>query len=448
MTNTPGPYLHISFARGREAPYYALRFDRQGLAASPLTQQHLLHTLAAGGTTDVYLFSHGWNNDWKTAHDAYRRFIVTYRDVRERHGKGQDEDYRPVLVGVHWPSTALLMAWEQGPELAGAGGTDIDAVDLSLAGELASYVDPRRLARYYELVERPALEEGEARELLKLMTAVYESGDPDVPRDPGRDLDEMLAAWAVVEAQVMAPALPSSAEDFGAAGTFGTTAPDVAGLMDMLNPRDLIRSLTVFHMKDRAGMVGAAGVGPLLRDMIQATDGMPTRYHLVGHSYGARVLLAAITHPRGGPLPHPIDSLLLLQPAVNHLCFADRLPNGHPGGFHQAPDLVRQPILTTYTPNDFALHKLFHLALRRGKDLGEIEIAGDEPPNEYAALGGYGPRGFDDWGTVAIKDPPEPYDLGAGAPGVWAVNGSRTITGHGDVVNESTAWALCDLAGR
>jgi pimeloyl-ACP methyl ester carboxylesterase len=182
--------------------------------------------------------------------------------------------------------------------------------------------------------------------------------------------------------------------------------------------------------------------------MIQATDGMSTRYHLVGHSYGARVLLAAITHPRGGPLSNLIDSLLLLQPAVNHLCFADRLPNGHPGGFRQALDLVRQPILTTYTPNDFALHKVFHLALRRGKDLGEIEIAGDEPPNEYAALGGYGPRGFADWGTVAIKDPPEPYDLGAGAPGVWAVNGSRTISGHGAVVNESTAWALCNLTGR
>jgi hypothetical protein len=136
----------------------------------------------------------------------------------------------------------------------------------------------------------------------------------------------------------------------------------------------------------------------------------------------------------------------LLQPAVNHLCFADRLPNGSPGGYRDVLSMVRHPILSTFSAHDFPLTKTFHLALRRGKDLGEVQIAADEPPNEYAALGGYGPRGFQGWREVSIKDPTDAYELRDGSPRVWSVNGTRTISGHGAIVNESTAWALFNLA--
>ena len=42
-----------------------------------------------------------------------------------------------------------------------------------------------------------------------------------------------------------------------------------------------------------------------------------------------------------------------------------------------------------------------------------MEFAADEPPSEYAALGGYGPRGFAGWKEVTIKDPLDAYELGA-----------------------------------
>ena len=432
---------------------------RRGRPEGPLTRQHLIDALAAGGTTDVYVFCHGWNNDWKTALDHYRDFMATYRKLRDDHNLTFNRDYRPVLVGIHWPSTALVMPWEKGPEFAGdEGEQETDAVDFSLLNEVAARVDPDQLQRLYELVERPSLDEEEGTELLTIVSRIFADGDLDVEGDPGRDVDEMLVAWAKLEAQLAPPPLPPSAEDFGAVGSVTAAAPEAAAFLEKLNPRNLMRGLTVYQMKDRAGIVGSVGVGPLLRDMLNATARKDetaelnsaaeevTRFHLIGHSYGARVLLTAVARPSGGPLPRPVNSLLLLQPAVNHLCFANQLPNARPGGFHDALAMVKQPILSTFSSRDFALHDAFHITLRRGKDLGEIEIAGDEPPNQYAALGGYGPRGFDQWEEVDVKDPPAAYDLGPTAPRVWAVNGNRTISDHGDVINESTAWALFNLA--
>lgn len=454
MVLQPGPYLQIPIAPGQMAPYYAVRFDKRGRAANPLTRQHLIDAVATGGTTDVYVFCHGWNNDWKTAFEHYRDFMVTFRRLRDDHNLAFNRGYLPVLVGIHWPSTALVMPWEKGPEFAGDEGEhEADAANLSLLDEVAASVDPDQLPRFYELAERPSLDEEEGTELLTIVSGIFADGDPDVAGDPGRDVDEMLVAWAKLEAQLAPPPLPPSAEDFGAVGSYeAKAAPEAAGFLDKLNPRNLLRGLTVYQMKDRAGIVGSVGVGPLLRDMLNAAARKGesaeevTRFHLIGHSYGARVLLTAVSRPNGGPLPRPVDSLLLLQPAVNHLCFASQLRNGRPGGFRDALAMVRQPILSTFSARDSALHDTFHLALRRGKDLGEIEIAGDEPPNKYAALGGYGPRGFDGWKEVGIKDPLAAYDLGPTAPRVWAVNGNRTISGHGDVINESTAWALFNLA--
>lgn len=448
MTLKPGPYAKIPTAGGGTADFYALRYDRLGRSEGPRTQRHLVDTLADGDFTDVFVFSHGWNNDWQTALDRYRAFLSEYRAMVERHRLSVGRDVRPVMAGVFWPSTALVMPWEAAPDFAGVDGDEhADATDLALIEEVASALPADRVQGFYELVEQETLDESSARELLDLVAPAYSHGDPDLEGDPGREPDDLLAGWAMLEASLAPRQVLPGPDDFGAVPSArgGAAGPEAAGFLDKLDPRNLVRGLTVWQMKDRAGVVGARGVGPLLRDMLEATEPQQTRFHLLGHSYGARVVLNAVARPDGAPLPRAVDSMLLLQPAVNHLCFADHLPGGRRGGYREALERVRRPIMTTFSVHDVPLHDTFHLALRRGKDLGEVEIAADEPPSDYAALGGYGPRGFEDWKEVAIRRPTERYDLDGAAPRVLALNGRGVIESHGGVVNDATAWALFNL---
>ena len=107
-----------------------------------------------------------------------------------------------------------------------------------------------------------------------------------------------------------------------------------------------------------------------------------------------------------------------------------------------ALDRVAKPIFATFSRRDFALHDTFHLALRRDADLGEARIAGDddEPPSKYAALGGYGPRGADER-IVPVQDVGQRYEMSP-ATRIYGIRADRTISGHGDISNESTWWAL------
>jgi len=161
MVLAPGPYAQVPIEHGVTAPFYALRFDTKGRSEGPKTQHHLVGEATANHYTDVYVFSHGWNNDWKTALKRYNDFFEQFRSLREVHGLDFNRPYRPLLAGVIWPSTALVMPWEQGPEFAGDDDVrDAEAVDLSLIEELALRVSDDAMDQFYELVERDTHRQG------------------------------------------------------------------------------------------------------------------------------------------------------------------------------------------------------------------------------------------------------------------------------------------------
>jgi len=94
--------------------------------------------------------------------------------------------------------------------------------------------------------------------------------------------------------------------------------------------------------------------------------------------------------------------------------------------------------MTTFSRHDVPLTRLFHLAARRASDRREAVIAG--APSEYAALGGFGPQETSSVTVVAARTAPQRYDLPD--TGVLAIRSDDVISGHGDVQNAATAWAL------
>ena len=151
------------------------------------------------------------------------------------------------------------------------------------------------------------------------------------------------------------------------------------------------------------------------------------------------------------PLSRKLNAILLLQPAISYLSFADKIPGTQsPGGYRAALDRVEMPIFVTYSGNDFPLHTIYHLALMRQKDIGELRVAGGtragEPPNIFAALGGYGPRGSGETLVDPIPNQGENfgYPTSARLVGLDGTLDNR-IDSHGGVATPFSAWALRKL---
>ncbi len=436
-----GPFKTFGIGGGRSADLYLLRFGEDGALQSPQTDQLLRETL--GGVSDVFLFSHGWNNTFEAAASNYEQFINGYIQQRAQLGLTAPADYQPILVGVIWPSTSFLFPWEGGPQIAADSAAEAARTEEMLR-LVASNLPPDNAADLVEIIDgRNEVTEEAARQAAKILLDGLRGTDPG-EGSPPPEVEEVLEAWAALDGTSPKPADP---DDFGAVGDGAGAGPRVAGGLGVFDPRNILRMGTVWLMKDRAGKVGAHGVGPLVKHVLDETE---ARLHLVGHSFGARVVLSSLAI---ATVKRQARSMLLLQPAVNRWCFAkDVIGVGRPGGYRSVLERVELPIMTTLSKHDVPLRQAFHLAVR-GSSLGEPDIAAVGDTDRYGALGGYGPAGIDD--VLDAQDahaPGDAYPFAAGKEvialnGGIDINGKAAIGGHGDINNPITWWALHGLTG-
>ena len=433
----PGPYP----IPGVSMETWLVRFDKNGVCSSPKTRDALLDNLAVKKDHPVVFFSHGWNNDFADAVDLYRRFLSEFEKVLGAHPIAGPS---PIFVGLSWPSVWLPS--DAGPQMAAANAdpnaaSAHDAILRELVDMLPTGTDWSRL---YTLLEAERISPAEAGELARLLAPGLRPSEEGGPEEAAASEASIVKAMTDMQRADAGQPIDDDIDAIGVVG--GADAGDLAaaGLLDFLDPRPAIRLASLYLMKDRAGKVGSNGVAVLLRDMLNRTA---APIHAVGHSFGCKVMLSAAA---AAPKPsRKLKSLLLLQPAVSHLSFAAAVPGRDgPGGYRHVLERVENPIFSTYTASDFPLHTIYHLALLRREDLGEAQIAAEatragNPPNAYAALGGYGPRGADELLIDPIPKPGENFDYPNGARLV-GLDGSleRRIDSHGGVANPYTAWAL------
>lgn len=421
------PQHYFALDEHRMAPLFMVPFDRAGNCTAPNLRARLLDAARQAGATEIVVCAHGWNSDWKTALGLTTQLVEGLLDLR-RVRRGQTGPApRPLFVGAFWPSATLVAPWEQPPQMAGGVPAELALLAELLPPAATGFWGPR-------LSRGDSLTPAEARELAGLVASLYSA-----PADPIGELqeptaptaDELLAYWreaARLEADDETGAFGFAHEPAG--------APRPAGGELLMLPRTIARWTSVWAMKDRAGAVGAYGVGPLIADLLRAAP--EARVHLVGHSFGCKVLLSALSF--SAPL-RPVSSLTMLQPAVSRYCFAASVAGGGPGGYRVALDRVVRPVISSFSARDVPLRSFFHLAARRSADLGEARIAGPQD-SLYGALGGYGPSGCDELALVLPMPGVGELYPPSGEARLLAVNGTAHIGDHGDVTNPACCWAL------
>ena len=352
-----GPFGSLRLA-GHDVPFYVIPFDKDGALQAPATADRLVSDVAASvgaadaapRVTDVIAVVHGWNTDFKGALALARDLISRLDATIACHGPPR-ADFRPLVVSISWPS--IVLSSSDAPAMAAAPMDDFDLDGLSVLAQ--EIVAPEKRGEFYELAQAGDLDRDKALRLAELLAPLYAGADSDLPGSGGSEPRGTVAAWIEAQARLAeaeGPVVvsgPSGPRLPDTGGTPAAAGPQAAGLLDILDPRNVVRLATVLLMKDRAGVVGFHGVGPLVARILGARADV--RVHLVGHSYGCKASLSAVSTG----LPRRARSLLLLQPALSFLALSDDVPKlGKPGGYaaakheHRAADhRERGPAMTS-----------------------------------------------------------------------------------------------------
>ncbi len=191
------------------------------------------------------------------------------------------------------------------------------------------------------------------------------------------------------------------------------------------------RLLTYRTMKHRASLVGRRAVAPVLDRIQAALPGI--RVHLIGHSFGARVITAA-----AAVCGKPVASMTLLQAAFSHYSFAPE------GAFRNviSERKCSGPILITHSVRDQALGFCYPIASRMLRQ----NASGLGGPNDrYGALGRNGALHTPEASFGDLLPEGASYSF---APGrIFNLCADRIIRAHDDIVHPETAWASIAAAG-
>jgi hypothetical protein len=430
-------------------PYEELEFAKDGSTVDP-GQATKVGSLA-DTVTDLIVMSHGWNNDMDEARSLYHDIAASFDSVRAQNSV--DLGGRTLgIVGILWPSKRFADA-----ELIPGGAASIAASDPTLPADLRAMSDAfgaddadatlhRAAALTDELDDSPTAQRTYA-DLLRSLVDRQHAEPADAPDEffsmDGADLMARLQnAMLTLMTQDNSPVeRGGTAQTVGLDAIAGGDAGAAAGLGFALTHvwsqgRALLNFVTYYEMKTRAGTIGAKSVAPALHQQVAGR----TRLHLLGHSFGARLVTAAADRL---PSPGRVTSMSLLQAAFSHNSFAKDWAPGKDGGFRDMidADRVDGSLIVTHTRNDKAVGIAYAIASSiAGQDASAIGDAS----SAYGGLGSNGaqhtPEAND---QQALQDVEATYTFDRGK--IYNLLADRFISGHSDVRNVQVANAVLQV---
>jgi hypothetical protein len=371
-----------------------LTIDKQGKLVP--TDEDALGKLTARLTaerpTHVFLVSHGWKNTLESSTKSYQKLNAAMGTLDDEL-KLRPKEFKPAVVGLHWPSQPFEKEEVQ-------------------ANDFLKRLSPENSAR-----------------LQKLLKTWYAAEDVTPFLTEKMPKEKVAKAFARMRLFMDGP---------GHAG--GPDSPDLTGFSDeeVKTVLDAVRVFSFWEMKKRAGIVGANGARRVLLELQTAAP--DAQFHLIGHSFGCKVLLSALA---GEEVLAPVHSLVLLQGAVSTDSFAEKVDvhgKTMQAGYRMvaAKGRVKGPIVATFSKNDSPLREAYPAASHAAGEIAELEVrAFHEPLQAYRGMGAWGITGTDP--VTTIRDTNTPYGF---QDGLYSVDGTDAIACHSDVFGTKVAWLI------
>lgn len=430
-----------------------LAFDKDG-DIDTQTMDDLIAAIRADGVADLVIFSHGWNNDEAAATSLYARWF-------ELLGAQVDPDRKIGYVGLRWPA----QLWRDEPipnfdpapaadhqgaaaldETAqiDAGSPSIDSAQLTDLKEMFP-LGSEQLDTIAALLAAPPAQ-GRATELFTAMrqfssAAGVKSDDGEVEnpsKEPGmldaeQDPEDVFTRFA--------DRLADTGVEFGGGG-------GQAGLGDFASKllhgaKEALRQLSYWQMKNRAGVVGRNGLGPAIDRL--AGEFPSLRIHLVGHSFGGRVVSFALAGMRESA-PSPVKSVTLLQGAYSRFAFGHSLPFGGNGALDGMLVRIDGPLTVCFSSHDRALSLFYPLASAAA---GDATAGVEDPLARFRAMGQLGVFNVESQplGAVGASYPFKTAEiLNLDASDVVAA-GDSPSGAHSDIFHPQLAWVVAAAGG-
>ena len=412
--------------------YYEVDFNADGSlnTANGGGDGGLPAAVAAGGITDLFVLSHGWNNGVDSARDLY---VAMFGLLAAQLGTNLSSS---AAVGVIWPS--LLFPDDDpatAPAVPSTGAELAKALTPSFPGQ------QQQLDTMGQLLDQQPQDPTKLTQFHQLVNGLVTTKPQGVEDTGEAALITADTATAFGHAAAMAPHVTSSAQGIG---------NPFAGLWN--GAREVLRTMSYYEMKNRAGVVGQNGLGPLLASL-RGPSG-PPRIHLMGHSFGARLVsytLAGLPANQTGSAS-PVKSLTLIQGAFSHFTFASSLmfDPSRAGGLAGDGSRVDGPLLATFSAADRAVGWWYPAASM---------LAGQDSESATDLVFRWGGMGHDGYQqtpsptTVVLAAQGKPYGFTTGrfysldANAVVCANQSPFSGAHSDITHPEVLWAVVAAAG-
>jgi hypothetical protein len=388
--------------------YYLIAFDADGRERTDdpdgSMSQLLLGRIeqTADPVTDVFLLSHGWLGDIPGAKRQYDNWVDTMAkcqaDLAEI--KKIRPGFRPLLIGLHWPSMPWGDETYQSVSYA-APTTSTDPV-TSLVEDFTK-----------RMQATPA-----AKSALKIIIqSAADNAEPDVLPESTKLAFLQLNHELGLDAGGVGAAPGADREAFDPEAQYQSLRGDAPNFGMLSNAvLDVVRNLSFWKMKNRARTFGEQSAHSLLSRLQQASADRDVRFHVMGHSFGCVVMSGTLAGPVGGPkLPRPVDSALLAQGALSLWSYCSDIPmkKGTAGYFRRifTNGAVRGPLLTTRSIFDTAVGRFYPIG---AGVVQSVDFAPGTLPR-YGGIGSFGIQGPGlDLTELELRSADAPYEFSKG----------------------------------